>query len=1050
MYHCHLDFYCVGRHPDIYDVIREMPPLEAFTHSFILTNELAPHLAERADVVLADIRDTDGEELLRTMLFSKRENPELILLAEHRQIDRISKYLDGIQDIWIMPMTEEELRFRFLKWQKSYKLRTDYWQTNQFLDVTINNTPNLIWYKSRDGIHEKVNDSYCKATGKTREQILGRNHPCIWNVVREDPTCTESDQKVLDSGVTHVSEEIFQSGSGRKTLTTYKSPLFDLDGSVMGTVGVGLDVTRERSYKEDIVQKNRTLEWLFTTMECGVVCHTVDGRRIININRAALQILGYKSKAEIEADGFDTVAASVLDEDKPKLRRCIQSLQGAGQSANIEYRVRHKDGSIYCVMGNIKLIEENGEWFYQRFLLDVTAQKVREEARQLEMDQQIRYQKQLFEIFSTYLARSTDDVYMMLSGGGDRVEYVSPNVERVLGISAKEIEENLGHFGRAQYVDGGAVSRELLWNLKPGESLEPKETKRINRRTGEQKWFRESVYCETLQNEKKIIIYISDRTKERKIQDDLAEALAMAQVANKAKSAFLSNVSHDIRTPMNAIMGFITLLRQEAHNPELVLEYSQRIDTASQHLLGLINDVLDLNKIESGSATLHLGDLNLAEIIDEMNAIIRPQAKARDQAFHIHTSALAYEHLIGDRLRINQILINILSNAVKYTQKGGTITMTVTELPQAVSDYSRVRFTITDNGQGMSEAYQKVIFTPFTREQATLTNQVQGTGLGMSITKNLVDMMGGSIQVESQIGKGSTFTVELELRIQERERDLKFWEQHGITHVLVVDDEPDICQSIVQSMEGVGIKVESVSDGESAVEMVRRAQENGRPYDLVLMDWKMPGIGGLEAARQIRDIGGKLPILILTAYDWEDIKDEALKIGIANFLNKPFFMSNFKEAVCRLAGSCGKAVSNPTKQVVNGKRVLVVDDIEVNRMILKKILNALGAACETAENGQEALDKFIASAPGEYDLILMDVQMPIMDGYTASRAIRASSHPSAKTVAVIAMTANAFVDDVREALAAGMDAHIAKPIVVNKMTDTIQDVLDHKKHKENK
>ena len=1046
MYHCHLDFYCVGRHPEIYDIIREMPPLEAFTHSFILTGELAPHLAERVDVILADIRDTDGEELLRTMLFSRRVHPELILLAEHRQVAHMSRYLDGIQDIWIMPMTDEELRFRFLKWQENYKLRTDYWQTNQFLDVTINNTPTLIWYKRRDGLHEKVNDSYCRAAGKTREQILGKCHTCIWNVEKEDPSCIESDREVLDSGVTRISEEIFQTGSGRRTLTTYKSPLFDLNGSVMGTVGVGLDVTRERAYKEDIVQKNRTMEWLFTTMECGVVCHTMDGRRIISINRAALQILGYRSKEEIEADGFDTVAASVLDDDKPKLRHCIQSLQVGGQSANIEYRVRHKDGSIYYVMGNIKLVEENGEWFYQRFLLDVTAQKVREEARQQEMDQQIRYQKQLFEIFSTYLARSTDDVYMMLSGEGDRVEYVSPNVERVLGISAREIEENLGHFGRAQYDDGGAVERERLWNLKPGEAIEPKETKRVNRKTGEEKWFRESVYCEILQNEKKIIVYISDRTKERKTQDNLAEALAMAQVANKAKSAFLGNVSHDIRTPMNAIMGFITLLRQEAYNPELVLEYSQRIDTASQHLLGLINDVLDLNKIESGSATLHLGDLNLAEIIDEINAIIRPQAKARDQTFHIHTSALTYEHLIGDRLRINQILINILSNAVKYTQKGGSITMTVAELPQAVANYSRVRFTITDNGQGMSEAYQKVIFTPFTREQATLTNQVQGTGLGMSITKNLVDMMGGSIQVKSQIGKGSTFTVELELRIQEKETDPKFWEKNGITHVLVADDELDICRSVVQSMEGVGIKAEYALDGQKAVDMVHRAQEDGQPYDLVLMDWKMPGTGGMEAARQIRDSGSdKLPIVILTAYDWEEIKDEALKIGIGNFLNKPFFISNFKETVCRLIGSCGKAVPNPTKQVVNGKRVLVVDDIEVNRMILKKILSTLGAACETAENGQEALDKFVSSAPGEYDLILMDVQMPIMDGYTASRAIRASSHPSAKTVAVIAMTANAFVDDVREALAAGMDAHIAKPIVVNKMTDIIQDVLDHKR-----
>ena len=371
-------------------------------------------------------------------------------------------------------------------------------------------------------------------------------------------------------------------------------------------------------------------------------------------------------------------------------------------------------------------------------------------------------------------------------------------------------------------------------------------------------------------------------SREQKQNAALEEALHMAEAASAAKTAFLSNMSHDIRTPMNAIIGFLALMQDEVDHPDTVREYIGRIDAASQHLLSLINDVLDMSKIESGSTTLNLAEMDLAEIIAEINAIIHPQTTAKNQTFEISATHLNFEHLLGDKTRINQILINLLSNAVKYTPEHGAIEMRVEELPQVVDNYSRIRFTVSDNGMGMSEEYLKVIFDPFTREDNKVSNQIQGTGLGMAITKRLVTLMGGTIDVTSKVGEGSTFVVELELRIQEREDDSRFWSDSRIARLLVVDDEEEVCRGIARTMNGVGVSTEYATKGEDAVRMVRGAQEKKTPYDLILLDWKMPGMDGLETARQIRS-GSNAPILLLTSYDWKEIEQEAMKTGVNHF-----------------------------------------------------------------------------------------------------------------------------------------------------------------------
>jgi len=801
-------------------------------------------------------------------------------------------------------------------------------------------------------------------------------------------------------------------------------------------------------------------------------------------NQGLAYVVNREGKILLHSDGMmgDHIYDNILDMlvnkhgEQPEAERLLEALAGEeagskvfqGSSGNLVYTyvpLEEVDGwSLVSVVPMSAITKEAGQLLRQSqmVLLGLSLILVvcggfilliwHTHMDIAQKDRELRYQEELFNIFAAHLSQNTNDVYMLIDPEEERVKYISPNAERVLGVPPEQIGANFSFksLRENKYGSGGEIEAETLLEMKPGDSLNAVESQWINPKTAERRFFYTNVYCTLVQGERKLVIYISDRTRERRTEESLTEALNLAKAANEAKSSFLSSVSHDIRTPMNAIIGLVALLQGEAGHPDVVLEYAKRIDAASQHLLGLINDVLDMNKIESGNTVLNLSEMSLAEVIDEINTIIRPQAKVKNQNFEIFASPLSYEYLQGDKLRINQILINLLSNAVKYTQEGGTIEMRVEELPRVVDSYSRIRFTVKDNGMGMSEEYQKVIFDPFTREETEATRQIQGTGLGMAITKSLVDLMGGSINVESKLGEGSTFTVELELYIQDREDDPRFWQEHHVSRMIVADDEEEVCRNIVKIMSRTGVIVDYSTDGETAVQMMREAREAGRPYDLILLDWKMPGLNGLETARLIRkNYPEKIPILLLTAYEWGDIEQEAREIGVNHFMPKPFFMSSFKDAIRRVMGNLRKAEAEKGG-LLEGKHILVVDDIEVNRIILVKILQTMGAVCETAGNGQEALDNFESAPPGTYDVILMDVQMPVMDGYAATRAIRASSHPAAKTVPIIAMTANAFVDDVRAAIESGMDAHIAKPVQVDKLKATIQQVLERREEETEK
>ncbi len=656
-----------------------------------------------------------------------------------------------------------------------------------------------------------------------------------------------------------------------------------------------------------------------------------------------------------------------------------------------------------------------------------------------EKELEIKSRESLFDL----LTANTNDIFTLFSPDTFVAEYVSANTKRVLGVDPETVKKDVHRLLDAAVDSHGAFTSDGLRKLAAGETW-TSDLQLRHMESGESFWFRLMLYRAAYQDNDKFIMMLSDRTKERKMNDDLKEALGVAKSANAAKSNFLANMSHDIRTPMNAIIGYSTLLAKDAEKPDKVREYIRKIAFSGQHLLSLINDILDMSKIESGKTTLNFEDFNLSEFLEEVYAMTVSQTKAKRQTFEVHTRGHMPEIVRGDKLRLNQVLLNLLSNAIKYTPEGGRVDLMVESLDKKVHHHAHLRITVKDTGIGMSEEFVGTVFDPFAREVTAATREIQGTGLGMAITKNIVDLMGGTIRVQSELGKGSTFTVEFELAVADKvQNDEDFWIHHNITNVLVVDDEEDICLNIQELMRDTGVEVQYALGGKQAVEMVTEACDTGNDFHIVLLDWKMPEMDGVETAKRIRaKVGRDVPIMVLTSYSFEDIEDEAKEAGIDYFLPKPFFVSNFRNAITKIRDT-GKKENAPEslKGVsIKGLKVLAAEDNEINAEILVELMEIEEVECDIACDGKEALDKFEQSAPDRYDVIFMDVQMPIMNGYEATRAIRACKHPRAKSIPIIAMTANAFDDDVRMAIDSGMNAHLAKPIDVEKLKDIIEDL----------
>ena len=525
----------------------------------------------------------------------------------------------------------------------------------------------------------------------------------------------------------------------------------------------------------------------------------------------------------------------------------------------------------------------------------------------------------------------------------------------------------------------------------------------------------------------------------------LQVAVEKAESANRAKSTFLSNMSHDIRTPMNAIIGFTTLALSNIDDTDRVKDYLGKTLASSNHLLSLINDVLDMSRIESGKIHLEEVEVNLSDVLHDLKTIVSGQIYAKQLELYMDVMDVTDEDVYCDKTRLNQILLNLLSNAIKFTPAGGTVSVRVRQLAGKVRGCGQYEFRIKDNGIGMSQEFAQKIFEPFERERTSTVSRIQGTGLGMAITKNIVDMMGGTIEVQTAQGKGTEFTVCVPMCAQTEQRPVeKITELEGLK-ALVVDDDFNTCDSVTKMLVKVGMRAEWTLSGKEAVLRARQSIEMSDVYHAYIIDWRLPDMNGIEVTRQIRSLHDDTPIIILTAYDWSDIEVEAKAAGVTAFCAKPMFMSDLRETLMSALGQkSADAVQGllPEKNAdFKGKHILLVEDIELNREIAQEILREYGFLVDSAENGAVAVEKVSTAAPGSYDLVLMDVQMPIMDGYTATRKIRALDDPARAKLPILAMTANAFDEDRRNALESGMNGFLSKPIVIDDLVQELRKIL---------
>ena len=525
----------------------------------------------------------------------------------------------------------------------------------------------------------------------------------------------------------------------------------------------------------------------------------------------------------------------------------------------------------------------------------------------------------------------------------------------------------------------------------------------------------------------------------------LQVAVEKAETANRAKSTFLSNMSHDIRTPMNAIIGFTTLALSNIDDTDRVKDYLGKTLASSNHLLSLINDVLDMSRIESGKIHLEEVEVNLSDVLHDLKTIVSGQIYAKQLELYMDVMDVTDEDVYCDKTRLNQILLNLLSNAIKFTPAGGTVSVRVRQLAGKVHGCGQYEFRIKDNGIGMSQEFAQKIFEPFERERTSTVSRIQGTGLGMAITKNIVDMMGGTIEVQTAQGKGTEFTVCVPMRAQTEQRLVeKITELEGLK-ALVVDDDFNTCDSVTKMLVKVGMRAEWTLSGKEAVLRARQSIEMSDVYHAYIIDWRLPDMNGIEVTRQIRSLHDDTPIIILTAYDWSDIEVEAKAAGVTAFCSKPMFMSDLRET---LMSALGQKPADAVQRLLpeknadfKGKHILLVEDNELNREIAQEILQEYGFLVDTAENGAVAVEKVSTAAPGSYDLVLMDVQMPIMDGYTATRKIRALDDPARAKLPILAMTANAFDEDRRNALESGMNGFLSKPIVIGDLVQELHKIL---------
>lgn len=886
-----------------------MPALDGFTHTFSQSPAPGAENAAGADVVLASVENLSVEEAQTAITALEKNFSRLILLTSGEQAAFLLDAPLSAEDIWSLPMSEGEVRFRFLRWQKALKTELDLWESRQFLDTVIDITPNLVWFKDRNGLHQKVNDGFCRTIHKTKAQVEGRDHCYIWDVgPAEAEVCAQSDREVMEKKTTCVAEETVKSGDSFKQLTTYKSPLYDRDGCVMGTVGVGVDVTQERAYEREIVRKNNTLEAIFTTLDCGVLCHSLDGERILSVNDAALRILGYSSQAELEAGGFHTVSQAVVPEDRPALIAATRLLKKEGDSTDLSFRVRHKDGRMLHVMGSAKLIRENGELCCQRLMLDRTTQKLQERENARRHDELVQALSMDFDLVcyfdldsgmgavlrsgksGSYIDLAEGDAILLEDGMERYIQNVVFDSDRDMmrsALSPNRLREELSGKPHCSVRFSAAIHDDLLFY--------------------EMKAVRAGSWGESHE----VVLgfrSVDEETRAEMEQKKLLEnALHQAKQANEDKSAFLASMSHEIRTPMNDVIGMTNLLMDESLSPK-GREYVSTIRASGEGLLQIINEILDFSDIESGQLSVVPVEYETAALFREVVAAVETQVG--DGPVRLVT-AIQDDipcRLFGDPGRIRQILINILGNAIKFTHEGA-ILLRVGWQPLD-EGYVWLQIGVMDTGIGIGSDKLEELrkFLGQTGASASGSRGAGSAGLGLSVARLLAQRMDGKIEVESEYGKGSNFTVTLLQEIidsapcgyntaQPKPKPVPYAPPFTApeARVMVVDDNQVNLNVAAGLLRKFGITAELVDSGWGCLDMVQTRAD----FDLILMDHRMPDMDGITAVRFIRSMGGAyetVPIVALSANAVKGMREEFLASGMNDFLPKPIEM----DALCRV------------------------------------------------------------------------------------------------------------------------------------------------------
>jgi len=817
------------------------------------------------------------------------------------------------------------------------------------------------------------------------------------------------------------------------------------------------DISEKKAREQQIMESSQEaaqqahfLTQLYNTVPCGILqFEPKPPYAIVSVNRMVWEFYGYESEAAYRAAVPDPFQL-VLEQERAHIRSVADSLALNGSPATYTRESVRQDGTrVWINVVMERLLNANGQDVIQAVFTDVTnihlLQQEREQAQLLENRLlQAAIQTAYPLIVSVNLTR---DTYQCI------VEKGRESTLPINGIYSKlvrETNDNLAPSFRQNYT--ATFDRQtVLRRFADGEKelyteIQAKDT------NGLEHWI--SLCLISVENPFgsdelciMLVKVLDDQRAEQSRQEQLLrDALAAANAANHAKSDFLSRMSHDIRTPMNAIIGMSTIGQLKAGDPQRIQDCFQKIDASSRYLLSLINDVLDMSKIETGKMTIEKKPFDFSELMQDLSSILYPQFEEHGLSFELTHEEPLERIYMGDALRLNQVLMNLLSNAQKFTHQGGSVRFHIKETGRT-NGYSYVTFIISDTGIGMSEKFMEHIFQPFEQEDSSLARNKVGSGLGLSIVRNLVQLMGGTIEVSSRKGKGSTFTVSIPLgRVeedQEEERQRKNTSLMQGIQVLVVDDDKLVGEQSAAILDQIGAHTVWVDSGRKAVEEVRAVAAQGRHYDIAMIDWKMPDMDGIETTRQIRTIvGPETTIIVISAYDWRSIEDEAREAGADSFISKPLFFSTICDTFSVLRfGSCPPeqaAQANP----LAGHRILLVEDNALNMEIAKSILEIYGMEVIAAEDGQQAVDLFAAAPANHFLAVLMDIRMPVMDGLAATQAIRRLERPDAADVPILAMTANAFEDDRLQAFAAGMNGYIAKPINVSILTQELKRLVN--------